>query len=101
VLAFSSLRAELWRSPPVPRGCGKSFRNVILSEAKNLALSLFNARQDPSSLVAPQDDRAHVFFRNLPSPETRLGVSRAEEDFANPKGAQDFATAVLDLDATF
>ncbi|MGO8736522.1 MAG: hypothetical protein ACLQVM_27435, partial [Terriglobia bacterium] len=36
-----------------------------LSEAKNLALSVFKAMRDPSSPAAPQDDSPKEFFRSL------------------------------------
>ena len=41
---------------------------VILSAAKNLALSVFRAMRDSSSPGAPQNDSADGFFRSLFSP---------------------------------
>jgi hypothetical protein len=38
---------------------------VILSEAKNLALSILKAMRDSSSPAAPQNDSADGFFRSL------------------------------------
>jgi hypothetical protein len=38
---------------------------VILSEAKDLALSVFKTMRDPSSPSAPQDDSLKEFFRSL------------------------------------
>jgi hypothetical protein len=43
----------------------KRFQSVILSEAKNLAPSIFKTMQDPSSPAAPQDDSPGGFFRSL------------------------------------
>jgi hypothetical protein len=40
-------------------------RAVILSEAKDLALCIFNAMRDSSSPAAPQNDSPHGFFRSL------------------------------------
>jgi hypothetical protein len=47
----------------------KPFQAVILSVAKNLALSIFNAVRDPSSPAATQDDCPEGFFRSLARPE--------------------------------
>ena len=46
----------------------KVFGNVILSEARNLALKRINYLRDPSSPSAPQDDTLGAFFRSLFSP---------------------------------
>jgi hypothetical protein len=43
----------------------KLFQAVILSEAKNLALSILKTMRDPSSPAAPQDDSLKAFFRSL------------------------------------
>jgi hypothetical protein len=43
----------------------KPFQAVILSEAKNLALSDFKAMRDPSSPAVPQDDSPEQLFRSL------------------------------------
>jgi hypothetical protein len=43
----------------------KVFGNVILSEAKNLALKRINYLRDPSSPSTPQDDTLGAFFRSL------------------------------------
>jgi hypothetical protein len=49
----------------------KRFQVVILSEAKNLALSIFKTMRDPSSPAAPQDDSPSEFFRSLQSRKAR------------------------------
>jgi hypothetical protein len=46
----------------------KPFQAVILSEAKNLALSIFKTMRDPSSPATPQDDSRKGFFRRLFNP---------------------------------
>jgi hypothetical protein len=43
----------------------KRLQAVILSEAKNLALSVFKTMRDPSSPTAPQDDSLKGLFRSL------------------------------------
>jgi hypothetical protein len=46
----------------------KPHNAVILSAAKDLALSIFKAMRDSSSPAAPQNDSADEFFRSLFSP---------------------------------
>ena len=46
----------------------KPLRAVILSGAKDLALSIFKAVRDSSSPAAPQNDSMDGFFRSLYSP---------------------------------
>jgi hypothetical protein len=46
----------------------KLFNDVILSEAKNLALRTFNPMRDSSPPDAAQNDRAGEFFRILENP---------------------------------
>jgi len=43
----------------------KVFGNIILSEAKNLAIKRINYLRDPSSPSAPQDDTLWAFFSKL------------------------------------
>jgi hypothetical protein len=46
----------------------KPYNAVILSAAKDLALSIFKAMRDSSSPAAPQNDSADEFFRSRQSP---------------------------------
>ncbi|MGA2987046.1 MAG: hypothetical protein ABSG32_24880 [Terriglobia bacterium] len=43
----------------------KHYNTVILSAAKDLALSIFEAMRDSSSPAAPQNDSADELFRSL------------------------------------
>ena len=52
------------------------FSDVILSEAKNLALKRINDLRDPSSPSAPQDDTLGAFFSNLLDSEKLIAVFR-------------------------
>ena len=46
-------------------GCGKTQNSVILSEAKNLSLSLFLCLKRREILRFAQNDRTRPFFRSL------------------------------------
>ncbi|MGO8734636.1 MAG: hypothetical protein ACLQVM_17810, partial [Terriglobia bacterium] len=69
----------------VKQAAEKPRHTVILSEAKNLALSVFKAMRDPSSPAAPQDDSPKEFFRSLlnsalPFTHPNLTGARADPD---------------------
>ena len=44
---------------------GKPLQAVIPSAARNLALTVFKAKRDSSSPMAPRNDRPEGFFRSL------------------------------------
>jgi hypothetical protein len=63
--ALSATQISLPQKMAGTQAAEKVFGNVILSEARNLALKRINYLRDPSSPSAPQDDPLGAFFRSL------------------------------------
>jgi len=75
------------------QAAGKRFQAVILSEAKNLALSIFKTMRDPSSPAAPQDDSLEGFFRSLLVVNGQFPASSFDFRFSN----FDFPVSLFDF----